>query len=827
MEIKNKESFGYNLLYDYDFLLVPIANAVSGSVGFGLPGCLAGVTIGIIDEVLISYNYTSNRYLSPIIQGASSFATLTSSWLIRGIGSILSLVLFKITISESNEYTDKIVYPAQIALHAGYTFGWKGALGGIILSMMEEVFIHNDIYDKHFISPTISIVSFTHLLKNKINVLNFINQKSKLNLLVIPLKKLNKEFPYFFESIAMALNSIYIVHEQDHKIGVTAFNIQKEIKAIYIRLGKESLYVNMLEKQVIISSGFAVVEQFLNFKLMNYLQKHNAAFFGGLTTPTMWESFKSSLKDILIVLPLLNLIKQVFINPLSAYFSFQSQNQLYNAVSDKWIIGEIPLKILQKENTETLIDNLNKDITIIANNGEELRKNFYNDIIKSSYSQYLLYQHGAQDLIIIYHIYYSCTEYISEKLSKFELSYNKIIRDLESKRSTIVKHDARNVQTVVERDGFIYSKRVLDDLDNDIKVETTKQLLATHLYESWKKFEILTNDIFTFTTIGYKIHIGDLHSDVGLKILAATDSVVSLMSWGGKNSRKIEEVSCSIKNLNSFIDKVDSNENISSLKFNQLEHVKNELALQNLHLSIANKELLYIKEINLQLGTYYALTGTSGSGKSSLLSKIKGITYNNVKASGIIKYPYNSDKKHKVVLMSQDDFFPTDSTLLEAIYYPQIIPVGKKEEVYYTVFKMLYELDLCNGNNGEKDKCDIENFMDIRKDWNTVLSGGQKKKALLISALIQQPKILLLDEPFTGLDPKAISHMQLFIKEKLQNSNTLVICIDHHASDSISFYDFELSIKNNTLELKKFDKDCIDNTNNLNLAHELDQQHDL
>lgn len=806
MIIKDKETYIYNAISENDFLLVAAANAAAGTVGFGLPGFLSGIAIGIIDETLVNLGYTNSRYLSSIIQGVSSFATLTTSWVIRGAGGLLSFTFYQLTISENNEHIDKIPYITQTALQTGYAFGWKGAVGGVVLGGIEEVFIYYNFYNKHYISIAISFISITHLLKEKGGsfIGYLISEESKLNIILTQLKKMEQAIPYFLESLVVVASSIKVVCEENEEPGIAVLDIQKEIKGIYKKLGQEVEYFNMLEKQVLAASGFAIVEQFLQFKLIGCLQKPYGAFYGDLTKFQIWDTFKVSLKEILKMIPGLVAIKQICINPVEAYFSFQFQNQLYDAVSNKWIVDEIPLKILQKENTETLIDNLNKDITVIANKGEGLRKSFFNEIIKSSYSQYLMYQYNAQDLIIIYQIYYSCTQYISEKLAKWELVYNNAMRDLEGKKNSMIKHDARNVETIVERNGFTYSKMVLKSLNNEMKLITTKQQIISNLHDTWKEIEIYMNSISIFFLIGYKTYIGELHPDIRLKALIATESISSLMSWRGKNAGTVEEVKNSLKKLNTFIDKIEDVEDTNLQSFKLVQHINKELVLKDLYLTVENQELLYAKEIILNSGMYYALTGDSGSGKSSLLSKIKGIMYNGIKANGIIKYPNTLDQVSEIVLMSQKDFFPIDVTLLEAIYYPQLIYKDQKEKIYSKMFKMLEKIDLCNGNSVGEERCDIEKFMNTKKDWSSVLSGGQKKKVLLISALVQDPKVLLLDEPFTGLHQKAIPEIQSFIKETLKSLNTLVICIDHHVSDSKNFYDFELYIENRTLNFRKF-----------------------
>lgn len=328
--------------------------------------------------------------------------------------------------------------------------------------------------------------------------------------------------------------------------------------------------------------------------------------------------------------------------------------------------------------------------------------------------------------------------------------------------------------------------------------------MIKHLSDTWKDVEEYTDIIFTNFFIGYKVHTGGLDSNVRLKILCATGSIASLMSWRGRNAGMVEEVKDSLEKLHTFIDKTKEPEDTILKNFKQVYHSGEELILENLRLSVETTELFFAQKIILKPGMYYAVTGDSGSGKSSFLSKIKGITYNGITASGVIKYPSSLNKTNEIILMPQKDFFPTDATLLEAIYYPKFIPLGQKEQIYSKIFNMLERLELCSGSDKVKNTCDIEEFMKSKKDWSSVLSGGQKKKVLLVSALMKEAKVLLLDEPFTGLHQEAIPEVQFFIKETLQYTNVLVICIDHHISDSINFYDFELRIENKVLELRGY-----------------------
>ena len=76
------------------------------------------------------------------------------------------------------------------------------------------------------------------------------------------------------------------------------------------------------------------------------------------------------------------------------------------------------------------------------------------------------------------------------------------------------------------------------------------------------------------------------------------------------------------------------------------------------------------------------------------------------------------------------------------------------------------------------------------------LSGGQKKKLVIAMALINDPNILLLDEPFAALDILTIKMLQEIIVN-LQNENRITICIcDHQARDLLACVDVAMILSN-------------------------------
>ena len=795
------ESSIYKIISEHDFLAIPIANSMAGAAGFGFKGLMIGMSLGVLDEVLLKSGVTNTRYLSPIFQGASSFAIHTTSYTVRGLGGILGFMFSKFTMSEYVEYSNKITSPIQSSLQLGCVFGYKGIILGAVLGIVEEVAMHHKIYDRHYITTTISFFSFTHLIRKKFDLV--VGEQIHILDKFFIIKNLLHKNPYIFYAIGSIFSCIKLTYENKKEYEVTVVQLQKEIGEVYRKLGQEKEYRDILEKQVITSLGLAVVEQYLFFKKIQSLQKLYESFYGDLLDSVIWQNFKAHLKNIIWVFPGQIMLKQIFITPFEAYFNFKAQNQLYDVISSKWLIGETPLKLTKDTNIEVLIDNLSKDIEILINKGENLRKSFCNEVIKSSYGQYLMYKYNVQDLILTNQLYYSFTQYIFEKFSEWQLFYSNKLRELETIKSSILKHDARNIETVVERNGFEYSEIVLKEINDEIRIITTSQMVITNLKGAWKDIELYLGIIFTFFLIGFKTNTGKLQPDKRLEVLAATETISPMLGWQGKKSGEITEVKNSIMKLSSFINKIQAIGDENSNNLQQIGYVGKEIIFENFQLTAGSKELLYVENLELKPNLYYALTGDSGSGKSSFLSKIKGITYNGIIASGSIKYPSDLNKQN-IVFMSQKDFFPINTTLVQAIYYPKYITQENNKEISSKIYQMLQDIDICSDYNELEKECIITSQMNEKKDWESILSGGQKKKALIVSMLLKKADMYLLDEPFTGIHKEGIVHVQTFIKHHLQNKNMFIICIDHHLSDSKNFYDFELRIQNRSLVIQDF-----------------------
>jgi len=198
------------------------------------------------------------------------------------------------------------------------------------------------------------------------------------------------------------------------------------------------------------------------------------------------------------------------------------------------------------------------------------------------------------------------------------------------------------------------------------------------------------------------------------------------------------------------------------------------IELLNLSKSFSvNKKVKVLKKINFKfrLGKIYSLMGPSGSGKSTLLNLVSLIDR---PSSGLIKYfgnqiDYNKNKlndlfrANNIGIIYQQDNLLNDFTALENVYLASLAAGSKKVEAINKAKQILKSVGLLK-----------------RLDhYPSELSGGEKQRVSIARALINEPKIILADEPTGSLDKKTSEEIFSLLKSQI-NSKRLIIFATHN-----------------------------------------------
>lgn len=123
-------------------------------------------------------------------------------------------------------------------------------------------------------------------------------------------------------------------------------------------------------------------------------------------------------------------------------------------------------------------------------------------------------------------------------------------------------------------------------------------------------------------------------------------------------------------------------------------------------------------------------------------------------------------------------------------YLAQEASVFRKLTVEENIMAVLEMTNLPKVDQKEKVESLLEEFSltHVRKNLGMVLSGGERRRTEIARALAVDPKFVLLDEPFAGVDPIAVEEIQTIVAQ-LKNKNIGILITDHNVNETLSITD--------------------------------------
>ena len=197
------------------------------------------------------------------------------------------------------------------------------------------------------------------------------------------------------------------------------------------------------------------------------------------------------------------------------------------------------------------------------------------------------------------------------------------------------------------------------------------------------------------------------------------------------------------------------------------------------HLLKIYKGRSVVNDISVQVsqGEIVGLLGPNGAGKTTSFYMIVGLIQPN---SG------------KIFLEDQDiTGLPMYKRAKLGIgYLAQEASVFRKLSVEENILAVLEMTTLPKAQQKEKMESLLEEFSltHVRKNLGMVLSGGERRRTEIARALAVDPKFVLLDEPFAGVDPIAVEEIQTIVA-KLKTKNIGILITDHNVNETLSITD--------------------------------------
>lgn len=197
------------------------------------------------------------------------------------------------------------------------------------------------------------------------------------------------------------------------------------------------------------------------------------------------------------------------------------------------------------------------------------------------------------------------------------------------------------------------------------------------------------------------------------------------------------------------------------------------------HLIKKYKTRTVVNEVSVEVsqGEIVGLLGPNGAGKTTTFYMIVGLIKPN---EGRI---YLEDQEITPLPMYQ-------RAKRGIGYLAQEASVFRKLTVEENIMAVLEMRDYTKQERKEKVEQLIEEFslQKVRKNMGMSLSGGERRRTEIARALAVDPKFVLLDEPFAGVDPIAVEEIQ-HIVARLKNKNIGILITDHNVDETLSITD--------------------------------------
>ncbi|PKG41949.1 LPS export ABC transporter ATP-binding protein [Psychroflexus sp. MES1-P1E] len=205
----------------------------------------------------------------------------------------------------------------------------------------------------------------------------------------------------------------------------------------------------------------------------------------------------------------------------------------------------------------------------------------------------------------------------------------------------------------------------------------------------------------------------------------------------------------------------------------------NRATLRAENLVKAYKGVKVVKGISVEVtqGEIVGLLGPNGAGKTTSFYMIVGLIKPNaghifLDKTNITKFPMYKRAQNGIGYLAQE------------------ASIFRKLSIEDNIMSVLELTDLNKNEREEKMESLISEFglNHIRTNRGDLLSGGERRRTEIARALATDPKFILLDEPFAGVDPVAVEDIQKIVAQ-LKNKNIGILITDHNVQETLAITD--------------------------------------
>ena len=733
----------------------PMAGTVAGFQIGGLKGAVLGFLVGCTDELLVSYDFTERHYLTAGSLAAGLVQPLkipiqNGEQIKEGVAFLAGILLAS---GHLTSWLDQISQPLFAGL-IGFNYGGpQYAAAGAVIGGIEQVLQNYNITSQPYASNVLFGLSAASVWTSQFGRLE--QWKTPIGVLA-------------GAALSYSSNANPAV-----AVRKSPTQLAQELYALFSQLMEPSELNRLIETQAIA----LVTSQLFTAQLMQRISSHDANMEDGIS------KIKDDHKQFFSALVgyskfLVPYFAGSFVSKqASAYLTGNFVNHIENKLSDNYLSGEIPLKLSIDNTTQAAVKNLRENIQQSTLAGSELLSSALGSSVNAVFHVSFLIREKSTGLIVFVDSYQRGFGALNAYFSQWQANYEPLIKDLDVKISKLQSDANHKAHLIISSDKGSLLKEKMDSFVATKQELKKKQTFAQTLSSVWMGLSHTSDFILKYYYIGQQILKGQLPGTDRYKVLASGRAISTALSWSNENAVRISQNEYSTREVQNLLTAFKATPvSIGQLNFKAAQSDEAGIIMKNISFGVDEKPLGQIDDLALK-SAVYAVTGPSGCGKSTFLKKLKGLTYSHGWASGDVTFLNPEGKSPKIALVSQEDYIMPYSNLMEVI----LSKVADSEVSHGQVEKLMTEIQL------HKD-----NLLEAKDDWGLELSGGEKKKLAIVSAIIQAPDVLILDEVFNGMDSVSIKLAQDMLKKYLPQSLFLVVDHEYVSHNEFGFYEHEL-----------------------------------
>ncbi|MGI9275312.1 MAG: ATP-binding cassette domain-containing protein [Endozoicomonas sp.] len=821
----------HQLVHNFQWLVMPLMSGIAGSIAASnsaghtpytvSAGVITGAALSSLDLLYNHFKTSASYYLSAGVMGAAAISNVpmpsSLNYLCGFVGGAL------IATGQFNFLEKYMGAPAKSAINGAILGGMPGAAAGAALGAADEIMAACDLTDTAPLSTALSAVTQLKIMAPFVS-----SGLSSLPLIGSPYSSVMSQInvPYLLESTGIVWSGTCMftaLADDSHSFSYLCITLKPssrdndktnlEIVSEMDQTLNEIMDSRTIQRLSHMQALAMVGSQLMSSRLGKMLSSRQQAIDTGLANfnPQLGINPVDALSDYVAAgvslgyfcLPYL--ANQLVGSVIASYYTLLITQSAENELDRLFFDDQNFIRLNLNSSLDTLIARMDKNIHTVVNTGSSLKGALARAYIGGFYDLSYIVKSGSADLLVFMDIYSKATESVTLTLNKGLLDLAVKRDEVGSELNLLKKELTINARTIGSgaKKEFMVAKYF--ELLQELRETEARQKRTVLVSGNWKNAKSLADYIAKSLFIAKKMSTEEVAYRDYLSLLYATESVSSAFSWYPDNAASMRSFNKAVQGVHNLTAEIHHPPGKQWKQPDYSAETGNEVAIRLDSFSIGHPKGVLMADQTLTIPRgYFAVSGASGSGKSSLLSKIRREAGNGIWATGRVTYTTHSGKLPEVFHAEQLTFIPPNTTLRELV----TLRVDDSSDVQYIksragltdlkLIKMLKEVQFYPEDQWHL----LEEQIHDKRNWKDQLSGGQIKKLVLLSVINRSPEIAILDEIFAGMDQTSVQLAQKMLKKYLPDS--LLLIVDHNAGENgrDGFYTGRIHLEDSQISLR-------------------------